>query len=60
MNPRFDGFLTDLRFCCATNVWTAGAARDPDVYRECSNRLLVRRPTRICLAFGALPSGAGY
>ncbi len=32
--------LTDLRFCCAANVVTAGEAREPDVYRDCSNRLL--------------------
>ncbi len=33
-------YLTDLRFCCAANVVTASEARDPDVYRDCSNRLL--------------------
>ncbi len=33
-------FLTDLRFCCAANVVTASVAREPDVYRDCSNRLL--------------------
>ena len=34
--------LTSLRFCCAANVVTAGAAREPGVYRDCSNRLLGR------------------
>ena len=34
------GCLTDLRFCCAANVVTASEAREPDVYRDCSNRLL--------------------
>ena len=32
--------LSDLRFCCATNVVTASEAREPDVYRDSSNRLL--------------------
>ncbi len=32
--------LTDLRFCCAANVLTASEAREPDAYRDCSNRLL--------------------
>ena len=31
---------TSLRFCCAANVVTAGVAREPDAYRDCSNRLL--------------------
>ena len=31
--------LTDLR-CCAPNVVTAGGARDPHAYRDCSNSLL--------------------
>ena len=31
---------TDPRFCCAANVVTASEAREPDVYRDCSNRLL--------------------
>jgi len=31
---------TSLRFCCAANVVTASVARDPDVYRDSSNRLL--------------------
>ncbi len=35
---------TDLRFCCAANVVTAGEAREPDGYRDCSNRLLGRVP----------------
>ena len=26
------------RFCCASNLPTASAAREPDVYRDCSNR----------------------
>ncbi len=40
---------TSLRFCCAANVVTASVAREPDVYRDCSNRLLDgRRPK--CLA----------
>ncbi len=34
--------LTSLRFCCAANVVTESAAREPDVYRDCSNRLLER------------------
>ena len=29
-----------LRRCCAANVVTSGVAREPDVYRDCSNRLL--------------------
>ena len=33
-------FLTDLRFCCAIKMPTASEARDPDAYRDCSNRLL--------------------
>ena len=33
-------FLTDLRFCCAANVVTASEAREPDAYRDSSNRLL--------------------
>ncbi len=32
--------LTSLRFCCAANVVTASEAREPDVYRDCSNRVL--------------------
>ena len=34
---------TDLHFCCAPNVVTAGEAREPEVYRDCSNRLLCGR-----------------
>ncbi len=34
--------LTSLRFCCAANVVTAGEAREPDVYRDSSNRVLDR------------------
>ena len=34
------GCLTSLRFCCAANVVTVGVAREPHVYRDCSNRLL--------------------
>ena len=33
-------YITDLRFCCAANVVTASEAREPVVYRDCSNRLL--------------------
>ncbi len=33
---------TSLRFCCAANVVTASVAREPDAYRDCSNRLLER------------------
>ena len=29
-----------MRFCCAANVVTASEAREPDAYRDCSNRLL--------------------
>jgi hypothetical protein len=32
--------LTSLRFCCAINLPTASEAREPDVYRDSSNRLL--------------------
>ena len=32
--------LTSLRFCCVANVVTASEAREPDVYRDSSNRLL--------------------
>ncbi len=28
------------RFCCATKMVTASEAREPDAYRDCSNRLL--------------------
>ncbi len=34
--------LTSLRFCCKANVVTASVAREPDVYRDSSNRLLGR------------------
>ena len=40
-------FLTDLRFCCAANVVTASEAREPDGYRDCSDRLL--ESMEICL-----------
>ncbi len=42
--PRLDTLFhrTDLRFCCAANVVTASEAREPDVYRDSSNRLLGR------------------
>ena len=43
MNPRFDGFLTSLRFCCASNMVTVSEAREPDVYRDSSNRLILPR-----------------
>ncbi len=39
-HTRFSRHLTDLRFCCAANVVTASEAREPDAYRDCSNRLL--------------------
>ncbi len=43
--------ITDLRFCCAANVVTASEAREPDAYRDSSNRLLGRtvlaRPPRL-------------
>ena len=32
--------LTSLRFYCAANVVTASVAREPDAYRDSSNRLL--------------------
>ena len=32
--------ITDLRFWCAANVVTASEAREPDAYRDSSNRLL--------------------
>ncbi len=32
--------LTDLRFCCASKVPSASKVREPDAYRDCSNRLL--------------------
>ncbi len=35
---------TSLRFCCAANMVNAGEAREPDGYRDCSNRLLERVP----------------
>ncbi len=38
------GYLTSLRFCCAANVVTASVAREPDAYRDSSNRLLGRSP----------------
>jgi hypothetical protein len=38
--------LTSLRFCCAANVVTASEAREPDVYRDSSNRLLERGGTK--------------
>ena len=40
--PALDTLLhrTSLRFCCAANVVTAGEAREPDAYRDSSNRLL--------------------
>ena len=34
--------MTSLRFCCAANVVTVSVAREPDVYRDCSNRSLGR------------------
>ena len=37
---------TSLRFCFAANVVTAGEAREPDVYRDCSNRLLESAPAK--------------
>ncbi len=42
--PRLDTRFhrTSLRFCCAANVVTASEAREPDVCRDCSNRLLER------------------
>ncbi len=33
---------TSLRFCCAANAVTASVAREPDVYRDISNRSLGR------------------
>ncbi len=36
----FEHRLTSLRFCCAANVVTAREAREPDAYRDSSNRLL--------------------
>ena len=41
--------LTSLRFCCAANVATASEAREPDAYRDSSNRLLERRPAMPCV-----------
>ncbi len=37
---------TSLRFCCAANVVTASAAREPGAYRDCSNRLLGGMPVQ--------------
>ena len=34
--------LTSLRFYCASNMRTASEAREPDAYRDSSNRLLER------------------
>ena len=40
--------IADLRFCCAANVVTSSEAREPDAYRDSSNRWLgsVRRAPR--------------
>jgi hypothetical protein len=38
-----------LRFYCATKMWTASEARELDVYRECSNRLLAGPTSRLSL-----------
>ncbi len=32
--------LTDLRLCCAAKMVTASEAREPDAYRDSSDRLL--------------------
>jgi hypothetical protein len=40
MYDQCQGYITDLRFCCAANVVTAGEAREPNLYRDSSNRLL--------------------
>ena len=34
---------TDLRFYCASKMSTASVAREPDGFRDCSNRLLGSR-----------------
>ena len=39
--------LTSLRFCCANKMPTASAAREPDGYRDSSNRLLGIRRSEI-------------
>ena len=36
----------DLRFCCSANVVTAGEAREPDVTRDSSNRVLDSQPVQ--------------
>ena len=43
MYDQCQGYITSLRFCCAANVVTASEAREPDAYRDCSNRLLGSR-----------------
>ena len=50
-----DCLLTSPRFCCAANVVTASEAREPDVYRDCSNRLLESRRS-----VGLLQGGATF
>ena len=46
--------LTFLR--CAANVVTASEAREPNAYRDCSNRLLESRPSR----YTPLPNFLSY
>jgi len=49
--------LTSLRFCCAANVVTASEAREPDAYRDSSNRLLGRMRRSVVQAQGATSTG---
>ena len=55
-----EGFLTSLRFCCAANVVTASEAREPDVYRDCSNRLLGGAPGRVVVVRFSLAQAGVY
>ena len=47
MYDQCQGYLTDLRSCCAANVVTTSVAREPDAYRVSSNRLLERLSGRL-------------
>ncbi len=45
------GRITDLRFYCAANVVTASVAREPNVTRDSSNRLLDGGPIWVEAAY---------
>ncbi len=44
-----------MRFCCASKMWTVSEAREPEAYRDSSNRLLGGCPEQLKHLYAIIP-----